>query len=80
MDTTIEAVLHTWDIDGGCYSACTHDEWIPPDGHCRTCGAPAWLALLGTYDMRIAHNRYVMRLAPKWGARLESTCRVYGLS
>ena len=39
--------LSDWLDEDGCLTACEHEQWVEPDGHCPVCGAPSWLIVLG---------------------------------
>jgi len=45
-EPSIEQLMQ-WENEGGCESACIHQEWVEPDGRCPECGAPSWLLYLG---------------------------------
>jgi hypothetical protein len=39
--------LMEWSDEGGCLTACEHEAWVEPDGHCCECEAPSWLIVRG---------------------------------
>lgn len=39
--------LEKWMNEGGCETACVHESFVEPDGHCPECGAGSWLLVMG---------------------------------
>ncbi len=44
---SLDELKHWVDVEGGCLTACVHEAWVEPDGHCPECGAPSWLIVWG---------------------------------